>query len=387
MKKLILKLVMVSVIITLVVSFSLVGCSGSGTATTTAAAAETTAAAAGAAETTAAAGAIAPGSIELPVSGTNTGKLIKNSGKSFTFAISQGWLENQSGQKMKAGYEQSAKIMGDTVTFANAAFDAKVQSEQIEAFIKTKPDALLISPCDAIAITPAVQHAIDAGIPVFTGDSQIPGVLVTTCVMSSNWAQGASNAEYIVKRLGGKGNVAIITLPANESWDMRESGMRYVFSSYPDIKIVANWVYDLTGKTTARQAADAMLAANPGKGGIDAFWCSFDEPAMDAANACVSAGRPEIFTTGIDGGPATFEMIYTQAAPMARCMAQSMWLMAAQSVYWAHKYLEEGVAPRLVITPTYAVEKDSFKNLKDLTNADTYDEPGVADLLGWVRST
>jgi len=99
MKKLILKLVMVSVIITLVVSFSLVGCSGSGTATTTAAAAETTAAAAGAAETTAAAGAIAPGSIELPVSGTNTGKLIKNSGKSFTFAISQDSWKINPGKK------------------------------------------------------------------------------------------------------------------------------------------------------------------------------------------------------------------------------------------------------------------------------------------------
>ena len=65
------------------------------------------------------------------------------SAKEFKFACSLGWMENESGQRQRWGFEAAVKELGGTITFTDANYDPKKQSEQIEAFIKQKPDALL----------------------------------------------------------------------------------------------------------------------------------------------------------------------------------------------------------------------------------------------------
>ena len=39
--------------------------------------------------------------------------------------------------------------------------------------------------------------------------------------MHNHFAMGAAAAEYICKRLEGKGNIAIVDLPSNEAWIVR----------------------------------------------------------------------------------------------------------------------------------------------------------------------
>jgi len=307
-------------------------------------------------------------------------------------AISQGWLDNDSGQNMNKGYKQGIKeFFGEEAVknakFVNSNYDTKLQSEQIEAFIKMKPHALFVTASEAAAITPAVKRAIEAGIPVFSGDSLISGTACITSVLSNNFGMGMLTAQWIAERLNGKGKIGVIGLPANETWDHREQGLDWILKEYPGIEVVARWNYDPAGAVTPRQGIDNMLAAHPKKGSLDAIWCAWDGAAMEGALAIKNAGREdEIFTTGIDGGTRAFQYIKADKTPMKFTAAQSMWLMAYQSVYYAREHLKGNKVPRLVISPVYPITAKELENVDIKKYGDTYDHPGNAQKLGWKRA-
>jgi ribose transport system substrate-binding protein len=312
--------------------------------------------------------------------------------KDLKFAISQGWLDNDSGQNLNKGYKQGlkeffgGKALADA-KFVNSNYDTKLQSEQIEAFIKMKPDALFVTASEAAAITPAVKRATEAGIPVFSGDSLISGTACISSILSNNFGMGMLTGQWIAERLKGEGKIGVIGLPANETWDHREQGLDWILKEYPGIKVVARWNYDPAGAVTPRQGIDNMLAAHPKKGDLDAIWCAWDGAAMEGALAIKNARRDkEIFTTGIDGGTRAFEYIKGDNMPMKFTAAQSMWVMAYQSIYYASQFLKGKKVPRLVISPVYAVTAKELEKVDIKQYGDTYDHPGNSQKLGWKRS-
>jgi ribose transport system substrate-binding protein len=300
--------------------------------------------------------------------------------KDYTFAAALGWTTYDSGRHVQNGYKDAVAKLGGKLTVSDAGSDAKRQSDQIDALVSSKPNALFITPTDAAAIAPAVSRALQAGIPVFAGDSMVPGVAVNSTVLSNNFGMGYYTAEFMAKRLKGKGAVAAVTLPQNESWDQRTLGMQYAFSRYPDIKVVGSWAFAPTAATTPRQAVDNLLTAHPD---LNAVWCAWDGAAIEGALAVKAAKKPEIFLTGIDGGKQAFEYIKAGTS-MVLTMAQSFYEMTYMDVLFAHQLLAGKKVPRLVISPTYAVTKETLANLSSLP--DTYDVPGEAEKLGWTRA-
>ena len=306
--------------------------------------------------------------------------------KDYNFAVCQGWIDNPSGQAMRRGYQDAIKEFGGNAKYVQAGYDPKLQSEQIESFIKAKPDAILVSASDTKAISAAVRRAVEAGIPVFAGDSLIAGAGCTTTVLSNNFGMGVYTGDFIAKKLGGKGKIGIIDLPSNETWDMRSLGLYWSLRKFPDMEVVASWSFNPAGNVKPRQAVDNMLMAHPGKDDLNAIWCAWDGAAMEGALAIKAAGRgDDIFTTGIDGGAQAFEYIKS-GTPMKLSMAQSMYLMAYMGVYYAHQYLSGKKVPRLVVSPVYAITGKELEgqNTKEIGN--TYDMPGAAYKLGWERA-
>lgn len=300
------------------------------------------------------------------------------------YCVSLGWQESESGQNMARGYEDAFRDFGipaGDVVVANANHNAKLQSEQIEAFIKMNPAAIFVTAADPAGITGAVKRAVDAGVPVFMGDSSVAGAAATTSIFSNNYGIGAWAMRYICERLGGKGKVGMVNLPKNETWDLRTHGAKAVLREYPDIELVVEWAYDSSGNVTPRQGIENMLTANP-KGSLDAIWCAWDDAATEGAHAIVDAGRQdEIFTTGIDGGEYAFSML--EANPVfALCMAQSSYYMAYESVRYAVDFLQGKAVPRWVISPTFAVTAELLENTEG--DASTYGEPGKPKELGWT---
>lgn len=298
--------------------------------------------------------------------------------KSDTVAVSLGWGENASAQRFEQGYKEAFEQFGWKATFSNANYDPKLQSEQIDAFIKMNPKALFLTCSDPAGITAAVERAVAAGIPVFTADCYIAGVKTISQIASNNYGMGMYNMQYIMEKIGGKGKIGMIGLPNNETWDLRELGARYVLRNYPDVNVVY-WPYDSTGAVTPRQAIENMITANPD---IVAIWCAWDGAAMEGALAAESAGKGEIIFTGIDGGQRAFEQIQTGGA-FKLTMAQSVYWMSYMDVFYANEYLNGNKAPRFVVSPTYAVTKEVLDALPASVTSWDYDIPGYEVQTGW----
>jgi ribose transport system substrate-binding protein len=293
------------------------------------------------------------------------------------FCAALGWTNYDSGRHMVNGYKDAVAKLGGSLTIADAGYDVKKQADQIGSFVASKADAIFITPADPAGISPAVRAAVESGIPVFLADSYVPNVTVASVAMSNNFGLGSYTGEFICKRLNGKGNIAAVILPVNETWDERSLGMRAAVQRYPDVKIVAEVSFANASGRTPRQVVDSLLTAHDD---LDAIWCGWDGAAIEGALAIRAANR-KIITTGIDGGRQAFEYIKS-GSPMVLSMAQSFYEMAYMNVLYAHEKLAGREAPRFIISSTYAVTQDKLG--KELP--DNYDQPGEADKLGWQRA-
>lgn len=321
------------------------------------------------------------------------------------FAVSLGWMENASGQRQKFAFEQAFAANGITnYDIVDANYDAKKQSEQIQAFVAKKPDALFITPSDPIGIAEAVSMAAESGIKVFCSDGYVPGAEVASSVMFDNYAGGKATMEYLADRLIAQypeGDIVIgmITLPSNEGWDAREHGAKYILSQekYARIKIGYEWPWDSTGAVTPTDTISSWMAADTKKE-IKAIWCAWDGAAFEGL-AVTAATRPEIVYTGSDGGEECYKKMQQYPEQFVMTLAESVYAMPTQLVGYAITNLNGGRIPRIVMSPGYAITSDMIldvDSIKDKTitvNGETktawelaldYDLPGYTEALNEV---
>jgi ribose transport system substrate-binding protein len=317
----------------------------------------------------------------LSIPGIARAQVKKKDPKDVKFVFSTPFSGQDSFSGQIGGLNAGVKKYGGTLTITDASFNVKKQNDQIAASVAARPDILIVLPTDPVGCSNAVRAAAESGIPVFMMDSYVVNVTTPYVGMHNDFGMGQLSAQYMAKRLKGKGKIATMSLPINEAWDMRSRGLEYVLRDYPDIKVVADWPLDISGKVTPRAAADSFLASHTD---LDAIWCAWDGAGMEAGLAVLAAGRGEkIFTTGIDGGKQAFEVIRS-GSPFVFTVAQSFYLQAYDIVYWAHQHLAGKPVPRLVINPAFAVSAAELKGKGDLAN--DYDKPGVPEKLGWTRA-
>jgi ABC-type sugar transport system substrate-binding protein len=72
--------------------------------------------------------------------------------------------------------EEAEAIGGITLIESDGENSAPKQSADVEAAIVQGVDGIIISPIDAVAMAPALQQAVEAGIPVVTIDRRVDGV-------------------------------------------------------------------------------------------------------------------------------------------------------------------------------------------------------------------
>jgi ribose transport system substrate-binding protein len=130
----------------------------------------------------------------------------------------------------KEGYEVMV-VSGD--------FDVARQQNQVKDFIVRKVAAIVLTPCDSVAIGPAIQEANTAGIPIFTADiaSLAEGARIVTHVATDNLGGGRQAGQAMIEALGAQGGkVAIIHHKIVESCILRVKGFREGFYGSPEGK-------------------------------------------------------------------------------------------------------------------------------------------------------
>ena len=252
-----------------------------------------------------------------------SGKELKSVG------ITVGDMANPFFVAMGKGTEEAAKKINPNVkvTALSSRYDLNTQVSQIENFIASKVDLILVNAADPKAIAPVIKKAKDAGIVVVAVDVGAQGADYT--VMSDNVAAGANACDYIAKKLNGKGNVVIINGPPVTAVVDRVTGCKQVFAKNPGIKILSE-NQDAKGSRDGGMAVmQDLLTANPK---IDAVFAINDPTAIGAELAIKQAKREGVFITAVDGAPDAVAALKDPKSLFEGSSAQNPYQMASDGV-------------------------------------------------------
>jgi len=199
--------------------------------------------------------------------------------------------------------EYAASLGGDVeVTYVDAKEDTATQLAQVENFISQGMNAIVVVPVDTAATDPITAAAKEANTPLVYVN-RLPANLPDDVVFvgSDSIDAGLFQMQYIVDKLGGKGNVVIMMGKLdNEAALQRTAGVEQIAADYPDIKITkkdtANW---------SREEGLTLMENWLSTGDqIDAVASNNDDMALGAIQAIEAAGLlGKIIVGGTDATP------------------------------------------------------------------------------------
>ncbi|MCR4373237.1 MAG: substrate-binding domain-containing protein, partial [Acidobacteria bacterium] len=158
--------------------------------------------------------------------------------------------------------------------------DELKQKEILESFITQKVDGIAISVLNASFLTPAIDRAIEAGIPVVTWDSDAPESKRIAFYGVDDFQSGLVMGEETAKLLGGTGTVAFITSLGANNLQRRLEGARQSLARYPGISIVET--YDIKEDSTRCQE---LIATGSNRYPTLGAWISVGGWPVFSANA------------------------------------------------------------------------------------------------------
>ena len=173
---------------------------------------------------------------------------------------------------------------------------------------------------------------------------------------SDNFEGGRLAGEYLAKRLGQKGQVAILEgIPGHETGDSRLRGFKQALANYPGVQIVssqtANWERD-QGYNVFQNILQSHRA-------LQALFACSDLMALGAIEAIAAAGKTgKIMVVGFDALPEAREAV--QKGMMEATIAQSPMEMGAIAVESACRLLRGETVPQDVSVKIQLVTRENI---------------------------
>ena len=286
-----------------------------------------------------------------------------------TVAATFGDLGNPFFFTMGRGVEDAARRLGgpDTrVTIVSSGYDLNTQVGQMENFIAAGVDIIILNAADSRGIAPAVRRAREAGNIVIAADVGAEGGVNAT-VTSNNVQAGEQAAQYIVDRLGGRGNVIIINGPPVSAVIDRVNGAKSVFARNPGITILSDSQNAGGNREGGLRVMTDLLTAFPR---IDAVFGINDPTAIGAELAIRQAGRQsQMFVVGVDGAPDAEVALRDANSIFASTPSQDPYAMAVRAVEVAFE-IQAGREPAetTILIPTTLITRQNVGQYEGWTS-------------------
>jgi ribose transport system substrate-binding protein len=296
--------------------------------------------------------------VGLILSGVLTTPTFAETKKLSSVALTVGDLGNPFFVQIAHGAEYQAKHINDKVNFTalSSNYDVNNQTNQIDKFIASNVNLVLLGAADSKGIAPAVVRAKQAGITVVAVDVGAEGGVDAT-VTSNNKQAGTKDGLYLADRLKGKGQIVIINGPAVTAVTDRVDGFLEEIKKHPDIKILSQ-DQNAGGSRDGgfRVMSDLLKTFNQ----IDAVFAENDPTAIGCDLAAKQAQRKEFFIVGVDGSPDMVPFLKDPASLIAATAAQDPYLMAEEAVKIGYEIMQ-GKKPKeeLTLIPVGLITKDN----------------------------
>lgn len=271
---------------------------------------------------------------------------------------------------VQRGTDQAAQDMGVTVEYqAPTTFDMVEMSQLIDAAVASEPDGIVVSIPDADALTPSIQGALDAGIPVISinsGAETSAELDLMTHVGQTEYEAGLGGGQ----RMGEAGVTnAICLIQEAGNVGLEERCRGFTDGLAESGGTVENLVVDLNNPTEAQQRVEAALTENPDIDGIMALGPTGAAPALMAIDAL--GVQDDVALATFDLSPEVLEGI--QEGTVLFAIDQQQYMQGYLPIVLLSLYQRNGntVANDIVMTGPGFVDASNVEQVIELTEAGT----------------
>lgn len=234
-----------------------------------------------------------------------------------------------------AGMRAKAKSLGMSVIYQGSPnFAPAAQTPIVKAVCTKHPSALIVSPTDPVAMQPAINTCLNAGIPVITVDTGLANTSrITSAITTNNNSGGKDAADFVGKALSGKGQVALMSLSPTATTQVAriDAFKKEIKAAYPGISVLPVQ-YTSQATSNSETVARSILAAHPG---VKAFFGSAEPNAEGVASALKALGLTgKVLNVGFDAGPS--EVTLLKAGEINATVAQPAAKEGADAAQFAY---------------------------------------------------
>ena len=281
-----------------------------------------------------------------------------------SIGITLGSLGNPFFVALSKGAEDEAKKINPNVKVntGSADYDLNKQFTQIDNFIASGVDMILLNAADAKANAPAVKRAQAAGIVVVAVD--VAAAAVDATVQTNNVQAGEIACQFIVDKLGGKGEVIIQNGPQVSAVIDRVNGCKSVLGKASGIKILSD---DQDGKGSREGGLNVMQGHLTRFPHIDAVFTINDPQAIGADLAAKQLNVTDLIITSVDGAPDIEQALKSDTLIQASA-AQDPYKMAQMAVQVGYDIMQ-GKKPdqTTILIPAQLITRDNVAQYKGWT--------------------
>jgi ribose transport system substrate-binding protein len=279
-----------------------------------------------------------------------------------SIGITLGSMGNPFFIALAAGAEAKAKEINPNVTVntADANYDLNKQFNQIDNFVASGVDMILLNAADPNAIAPAVKRAQAAGVVVVAVDVAAAGADAT--VQTNNVQAGEIACQYIADKLGADGGKVIIQNgPQVGAVIDRVKGCEEVLAKNPKIEILSD---DQDGKGNREGGLNIMQGHLTRFPQVDAVFTINDPQAIGSDLAAKQLGRSEFFITSVDGAP-DIETALKGNTLVQASASQDPYKIAQTAVEVGYKIMNgEKPDQTMILLPSQLITRDNVGDYK-----------------------
>jgi ribose transport system substrate-binding protein len=210
-------------------------------------------------------------------------------------------------QTAAAGLAKAGALYGVKVDVRGPdTYDPQAEVKEFQDAVALKPAGILVSVADSALMQPAINSAIEAGVPVITVDADAPASKRLYFIGTNNLQAGRMGGQRVLDKLHGKGNVVFYTMPQT-NMDERLKGYKDVFADHPGIKIVE--VFNIKGDAGNAFDRTQHWLTEKGVDHIDAFVCLEASAGKDVAEAIRRNNATDRLIIAMDTDEATLGLV------------------------------------------------------------------------------
>lgn len=282
-----------------------------------------------------------------------------------SIGVTVGSLGNPFFVQIVEGAKAGAKAIGGdkvNVTAVSSDYDLNKQYSQIDNFIASGVDMILVNAADPNAIEPAIKAAQAAGIVVMAVDVAAKGADAT--VQTNNVQAGELACKYIADKLGGKGNVVIQNGPPVSAVIDRVDGCKAVLAKNPGIKILSD---NQNAKGSREGGLEVMIGLLTAFDKIDAVFAINDPQAIGSDLAAKQLKRKFVITS-VDGAP-DIEVALKSDTLIEASSSQDPFAMAKKAVEVGYGIMN-GKRPEkdMILIPAELITRQNVAQYKGWTS-------------------